>query len=268
MRRLVTTGIAGQLYNAVFHPSRFVGANVPRAQGSLVDSSTAVVRLLSVFAVNLFVYAVPITLAGFGSTLTAGGPPPAVDALAGIGGVPPADAWAFVQRFVQNSLYISLGAVLTFLAFHGSVWLTRSSTGVLPSLHTVVYSTSAYLAGVFSVVWYVATAPAVVVVDAFVLNVQKRFVYAVIDATGSGLELPSGRPEVVDLGGATAAGQLAAAALILTTGYFVYSMYLGSRLNHGTSRSTAALTVLVVGLTPAFFVLGSIAITLAGVTLL
>ncbi|WP_318569614.1 hypothetical protein [Salinigranum marinum] len=264
MRRLVTTGVVGSTYNAVVRPSRFVRADVARASGSLGATVSGSRRLLTVFVVNLVIYAVPITLAGFGSTFTATAPPSAIAAVTRVGGLSPIEAWDFAQRFVQNSLYISLGAALTFLAFHGSVWLTRSSAGVLPSLHTVVYSTSAYLAGVFSVVWFIATAPSVVVVDQFVLNVQKRFIYTLIDATGAGLELPSGRPTAVDLAGATPTGQLALATLVVTVGYFVYSMYLGSRLNHGASQTTAAITVVTVGATPAAFVLGSIALTLTG----
>jgi hypothetical protein len=265
MAQFVVDGPVRQLFDAVVRPARFVEADVADGGGSRTGRLLAAGRLLAVFAVNLFLYAVPITLAGFGSTLPVGGPPPVVAALAAAGGLAPADLWTFLQRFVQNTLFLSLGAALTFVAFHGSVRLTRSSAGVLPSLHTVVYSTSAYLAGAFSVVWYVATAPAIVVVDAFVLGVQKRFVYAIVDATGTGLELPSGRPDAVDLAGATPTGRVALAVLVVTAGYFLYSLYLGSRTNHGASRLTAATTVLTVGLAPVAFVLGSIALALAGV---
>ena len=256
MRRTLT-----QVYDAIFRPSRFVGANVNRMQGRAVQDVAAVSRLLVVFAGNLVIYAVPLTLAGFG-TAPAAAAPRSLAAVSTPLGLSPTWTWDFLRRFVQNSLYITLAAALTFAAFHGSVQFTRSSTGVVPSLHTVVYSTSAYLAGVFSVVWLLSTSASIAVADTLVLNAQKRFVYIIIDATGASLVLPSGRPTPVSLADATPADQAAPATLAVILGYFVYSLYLGSRINHGASRLTATLTVLTVGLTPVVFVLGSIALSL------
>jgi hypothetical protein len=262
MRRVLT-----QVYNALLFPSRFVGADVAWTDGSAVRDVAVVGRLLGVFGGNLVLYAVPLTLAGFG-TVAESAPPPFLATIATPLGLGAAWTWDFLQRFAQNSLYISLAAALTFVAFHGSVYLTRSSTGVVPSLHTVVYSTSAYLAAVFSVVWFLSTSASVAVADTLVLNVQKRFVYAVIDATGVSLTFASGRPAPVSLADATPTDQVALAVLALTVGYFVYSLYLGSRINHGASRLTATLTVVTVASTPLVFVLGSIARALGSLPLL
>jgi len=262
MRQILT-----QVYDAILFPSRFVGADVAWTDGSIIRDVVVASRLLGVFGGNLVLYAVPLTLAGFG-TVAASDPPPLLTAASASLGLGPAWTWNFLQRFVRNSLYISLAAALTFVAFHGSVRLTRSSTGIVPSLHTVVYSTSAYLAAVFSVVWFLSTSASVVVADTLVLNVQKRFVYAVIDATGVSLSLPSGRPAPVSLTDATPTDQVALAVLVLTVGYFVYSLYLGSRINHGASRLTATLTVMTVTSTPLVFVLGSIALALGTLPLL
>jgi hypothetical protein len=256
-----------RVFNAVFYPSRFVQANIIEQTGSRLQKLYTANRLLIVFFVNLVLYAVPLTLAGFGEVPTGSSAPTVIAAVSDLLSINAVDLWEFTRRFLQNCFYITLATGLTFVAFHASVIITLQSSGVLPTLHTVVYSTSAYLAGAFSVVWYLSTSSSIVAADALLLSVQKRFIYFFIDWMGVDLTLPSGRPQPVELDDLTVQGELAIALLLALSLYFVYSLYLGSRLNHGASRLSSALTIVTVSFMPAVFVLGSILFTLLEITI-
>ena len=53
-------------------------------------------------------------------------------------------------------------------------------------------------------------------------------------------------------------GQLVIAALVLCVLYYLYSMYLGARINHGASRFTGLLVLAAVVAAPALYVVGTI----------
>jgi len=74
MRQILT-----QVYDAILFPSRFVGADVAWTDGSIIRDVVVASRLLGVFGGNLVLYAVPLTLAGFG-TVAASDPPPLLTA--------------------------------------------------------------------------------------------------------------------------------------------------------------------------------------------
>ena len=267
MARGITSKTVGQLFNALFRPARFVGADVDALHGSIVTKANQLFGLVLVLTVNVVAYGVPLTLGGAG-TIQGGGPPALVADLAPVVGARPDVVWRFVLRLAENCVYLLVATGLTFVTFHLSTVVTLSSSGILPTLHTVVYSTSAYLAGVFSFVWYIATAKPIAVADQLVLNVQTAFIYFFIDWMGADLALPSGRPRPVDTALLTLEGKLAIAGLAVMCGYFIYSMYLGSRLNHNASRTTGLLTIGAVLSAPAVFVLGSIIAAMIGVSLL
>ncbi|MFB6124317.1 MAG: hypothetical protein ABEJ78_12775 [Haloferacaceae archaeon] len=256
-RRFVASTVTG-IYDALVRPTRFVTADHEALEGSLVGIADQLGSLGVVFLTNLLAYAIPLTLAGLGTVPTLG-TPTWVAALAAPVGLEATEAWRFALRLARNCLYLTGAMAATFVAFHGSVLLTRSSTGVLPSLHTVVYSTSAYLAGIFSFVMYLDTTPGVSTAAALVRWIQLRFVYGVLDALGSDFVLAAwSRPGATPPTGLTPDGKLLLAGLVVASGYYVYSLYLGSRVNHRTDRTTAATTVVTVLSTPVLFVLGSL----------
>lgn len=248
-------------YNALFRPSQFVRVDERSVERSVWGVTRQVAELLFVFAVNLLVYALPLTLAGLGSVPETGSGP-----LASVASNP-GPTVRFGLRFLQNTLYLSGAAVATFVAFHGGVLLTRSSNGVLPSLYTVNYSTSGYLAAIFSFVMYIDTTEQLTQAANLLLWVQLTFIYGIVDATGSDLVLANaGRPGSIPPQGLSTLGRFLIAGLIVTACYYAYSMYLGSRLNHSTSRFTAALTLLAVLSTPVAFVIASVlAVTALGI---
>jgi hypothetical protein len=265
MKRGFVARTARGVYDAVFRPSAFVGADHEALEGSLLGVGRQFAGLTVVFLTNLLAYAVPLTLAGFGA-VPQSTPPAAFAAFVAPIAPDAVAAWLFVRRFLQNGLYLTGAAVATFLAFHASVLLTRSSSGILPSMHTVIYSTSAYLAGIFTFVMYLDTRAAFSRAAELVLWVQLQFVYGVIDAMGSDLTLQNAaRPTAIPPQDVSFGGQLLVAGLAVASVYYVYSLYLGSRVNHDTSRTTAVLTVAAVLTTPVLFVVGSVfAVTTVG----
>ena len=256
----VVSRVVRSSYNAAFRPARFVRVNHEALHGSLLTKIDQLASLVGIFVTNLIMYALPLTLAGLGTVPNVQNSP-----LTQITGSP--EIAQFVLRFAQNSLYLTGAAGVTFAAFHAGVLLTKSSRGILPSLHTVTYSTSGYLAVIFTFVLYLSTAERFTRAAELVLWFQLTFVYEIIDLVGVDLVIQgAGRPSSSPPYGLSAAGQLLVAGLIIACLYYVYSIYLGSRINHGTSRTTAALTVLAVLSTPILFVIGSIvAVTTVGI---
>ncbi|RQG87062.1 hypothetical protein EA462_15630 [Natrarchaeobius halalkaliphilus] len=253
-------------FYAVFDPSKIVGERTAVYAQTRRERVRKAARLVSFYLTNLFVYAVPLTYAGFGATGTVGDPPAIVGELAVIVGSDPATTWQFLSTLIQNCSYLLLFSVLTFGMFHLAVWLTRNSSGFLQSIHTVVYSTGIYLAAIFSFTWYLSTSPAIVVAEGWLIWIQAEFIYTLIDLVGANLELPGGRPDPVDLGGITQSGALALAGLFVSVGYYLYSLYLGSRINHESNRFAALIAVAFVIVSPILFVLGSILLALSAQT--
>ncbi|WP_435335072.1 hypothetical protein [Haloarchaeobius sp. TZWWS8] len=257
MTRRITHGIVRELYNAVFNPSRFVRAQTSSYTQSRVGVVVEANRLVVVYVLNLLLYAVPLTLAGVGVQKSQ----PAPDWFAASAFAAFADPnalWQFWTALLDNCSFITVALVITFLNYHAAVALSLSSKGVLQTMHTVVYTTSAYLAAIFTLVMHLSTSPTIQVADQIVINVQKSFFYFFIDALGSGLALPSGRPTPVDMANVTLEGKLAIAGLVISLLYYLYSLYLGARLNHGTTRTTAFLVIGAVGAAPAIYVVGII----------
>jgi hypothetical protein len=253
MGKSIVLRLLRDTYDAVFRPHQFVRVSYHDLQGSLWEKFNQLALLLIVFIANLAAYAFPLTIVGSGTAPDIANTPVAlfIDSSTETG--------RFLLRFAQNSLYLTGAAGATFLAFHSGVLMTRSSQGILSSLHTVIYSTSGYLAAVFSLVVYIDSSERFAQTAAFVEWIQLKFIYAVVDATGADLVLANaGRPSATPPGGLVLQGQLLIAGLLLASMYYLYSMYLGSRINHDTSRITAALTLLAVLSIPIFFVIGSV----------
>lgn len=252
----LATRIGVGVFDAVFRPSRLVGVSPERYVGK-AGATPAASRLLAVYFVNILLYAVPLTAAGIGVRSGGTAPPWFADLVPPALGAP-RPVWRLATALAQNSASLIAGTALTFATYHATVVVTLNSRGTLRSLHTVIYSTSAYLAGIFTVVWVLSTNPAVTVAREFVIGVQKRFIYACIDVLDADIGLPGGRPGDVSLAGASQVGTLTLAVLALLAAYYLYSLYLGARINHRTSRTAAAFTVLAVAVSPAIYVFGSI----------
>ncbi|MDF9747621.1 hypothetical protein [Natrinema salsiterrestre] len=246
-------------FNALFDPADIVSGR--RNQYALTRRAKIrqAIRLSLFYFLNLFLYAVPLTYAGFGTSGTTGQPPAAVVGIASVAGTNPETTWQFLVATAQNCTFLFLASVLTFVTFHVGVFLTRNSLGVLQSMHTVVYSTGIYLAAIFSFVWYLSTSADIAVAGDWLVWVQVEFIYAIIDLAGANLVLPAGRVEPVSLAGVTLSGAFALAALATMGGYYMYSLYLGARINHDLGRVSSCLAVGFVVASPVLFVVGSIA---------
>jgi hypothetical protein len=259
--------VARGIFDALVRPREFVAAQTSAYAQSRTQTLRQTLSLVTVYIVNLVTYAGPLTIAGFGVPAEAGAPPGAVAAAGALVG-DPVTLWRFTLGFLQNSSFITALAAVTLLTYHFGVVLTRNSAGFVQSLHTVVYSTSAYLAGMFTVVWYLTTADGLASARDFVLNIQRAAIYAIIDLVGSEFGLPGGRPDGVVPDALSQTGIVLLAVLALLVCYYLYSLYLGARLNHRMTRTSGVVVVVAVGLSPALYVLGSILITLAGLPVL
>lgn len=251
------------LFDAVFRPSRFVSGRATAVSNERLFVVKRSLYLTAVYVTNLALYATPLTLTGFGVNQNATPPAWFADsAVAAVGN--PAAAWRFLTGFLQNSAFLFVATVLTLVAFHAGVVLTRSSQGILNTVYTVVYSTSAYLAGIFTVVWYLSTNEGVAAARDLVIAAQGSFIYFFIDALGSDLGLPGGRPDPVDPSALSADGTTILAVLVVMALYYLYSLYLGSRINHRADRSTGILVVTFVALSPALYVVGLVLVYSGG----
>ncbi|WP_134668709.1 hypothetical protein [Halorussus marinus] len=251
-----TVSVVSGLYDAVLRPAALVEARTVRQrQGSLLTQLGQLRRLLVVYVINLAAYAGPLTLAGFGRQNV-----PAMPAWFGgsLGGVGGPETWQLLFGFAQNSLFLLAATGLTLLSVHVSMVVTLQSNGFLRTAYAVIYSTSAYLAGIFTVVWYLSTAEGVAAARTLVVDFQKAFIYAVIDWFGAGLGLPGGRPGALELGQLSPHGQSVLAVLVVLVAYYLYSLYLGARLNHGADRIKGLLVVLAVVASPVLYISASI----------
>jgi hypothetical protein len=252
MGRSIVSRVFRGTFDSIFRPSQFVRVNYHALEGSLWSKFRQIIQLVVIFVANLSAYALPLTIAGFGTV-------PNVEQLPILASLSTSEEVRFILRFAQNSLYLTGAAGATFIAFHAGVLLTRSSQGILSSLHTVTYSTSGYLAAIFSFVVYIQTSNQLSQTADFLIWFQVAFVYRIIDMLGANLVL-EGVERVGEMPsqGLSPLGQVLIAGLLIACSYYVYSLYLGSRLNHNTSRTTATLTVLAVLSTPIFFVIASV----------
>ncbi|WP_132058141.1 hypothetical protein [Halorussus amylolyticus] len=251
-----TVNVVSGLYDAVFRPASLVEARTVRErQGSVLNQLRQFRQLVVVYVVNLAAYAGPLTVAGFGRQNVPAMPPWFEGALAGLG---TPEAWELLYAFAQNSLFLLAATALTLLSVHVSMVLTLQSSGVLRSAYAVIYSTSAYLAGIFTVVWYLSTTSGVTAARTLVVDLQKTFIYAVIDWFGADLGLPGGRPGSLEFGQLTPHGQSVLAVLAVLVAYYLYSLYLGARINHGASRTDGLLVVIAVALSPVVYIGASI----------
>lgn len=250
------------LFDALVRPARFVRAKRATYARSWRESREHIRRLVAVWTVNIVLYAVPLTLAGIGFTTTAADAPAAFASLVAPLVTSPDTAWQLLAGVVQNSVFVTVATGLVLLAFHGSVLLVGRSRGFAQSLHTVVYTTSAYLVGMFTVVMYIATAVGTEQARILVRNLQANVIYGILDLLGSDLAVPGVTPGPVSTAGLSQTGVTLLAALVVLTLYFLYSVYLGARLNHRLGHADSSVVVFVVAASPAAYVAGSAVVTL------
>jgi Na+/proline symporter len=176
--------------------------------------------------------------------------------------------WAFLLGLVENSLFLLVASFVVFVTYHLGVLLTNSTRGLLQSMHTVAYSTGVYMAVIFTVTWSleVVAAP---VARTLVRTIQLRFLYFFIDVMNAPLGRPFGPVETVDLANLTTIGQVFLAAEVVGVLYLMYSLYLGTRLNHRASRAESLIATAFVVVSPALYVIGNIllAVSNPGITL-
>ena len=256
--------VARSAFDALFRPHRFVEFQTSTYASTRGEIVRQVGSLFGVYLANLVAYAIPLTLAGIG-VQQSGHPPTGYATMAGQYGLAPTASWQLLTAFVLNSLYITVAAAVTLLTFHAGLVLARGSRGIVQSVHTVVYTSSAYLAAVFSGVWFLTTSQGVSGARELVRNLQAAFVYAIIDRLGSDLELPGGRPGEVAVESISTTGQWALALLALALGYYLVSLYFGARVNHLASKRSATLAVFAVVLSPIVYVAASVVAVIVGV---
>lgn len=256
------TRLVRGMVGAVVAPSWLVQTERPGFGGSRVDNASRLARLAVVWAVNLVAYAIPLTLSGIGLTVTADAPS-GVAVVAGPLGVPSDELWRLLVGTAQNSAFLTAATAVVFVTFHASVLAVERSRGYLQSLYTVVYATSVYLAGIFTLVLFASTSDRVTTAAGFLREFQLLFIETTL--TLFGLDLTAGRvdPSALSLRGLSSAGELILAGLLVLSLYFLYSMYLGARLNHGLDQRQSSLVVGGVLFAPVLYVLGSALFSIA-----
>lgn len=257
----VIPAIRTSTIDVLFRPSRFVRSRISTYASSLRDQATVFIQLVAIFVFNLVLYSVPITLSGIETVSLVPPAPPLITSILTTLGATSSGVWDFLYRVTINAGFLVAGSATAFFMFHVGVVFLRKSEGVLQSLHTIIYTSSIYLAGMFTVTWFASTAESILVADQVLINYQKRIIYFFIDLTNRDLGLPGGRPESVPTDQLTTLGEFVIFALLLLSIYFIYSLYLGAKINHNMTRADALLTTLIVMLSPAIYIVGSIVYT-------
>jgi hypothetical protein len=234
----------------------------PGFESSQTGNAGRLARLSLVWGINLIAYAIPLTVAGIGFT---GGTnaPSAVATVVQPLGVPANELWRLLVGTAQNSAFLTAATVIVFLTFHASVLAVERSRGYIQSLYTVVYATSVYLVGIFTFVLFASTSEQVSTAEEFLRGIQLLFVEKTLTLFGLDLTAGEPNPEMLRLNGLSPAGETLLAGLALLGLYFLYSMYLGARLNHGFDRLQSSFVVVGVLLAPVLYVLSSAAFTIA-----
>lgn len=247
---------------AFISPGTYIGEQSSMYERDLRFRAWKATRLIGLYVLGIVLYSLPLTYAGVGASATQSNPYPVVVNAATTLGWEPIELWTFLIAFAENSVFLIVGSVLVFVVMHAAVILLRTSNGPLQTVHTVVYVTGVYLAAIYSVVWTLSIVDSVEVADQIVLGVQSLFVDWVVGLTGADLELLGGTTTIPDTSAVTPMGRLLLVGLIVSVLYFVYSIYMGVRINHNGSRSTALGVVTFVVVSPALYVLGSVLFTI------
>lgn len=217
--------------------------------------------ILGFLLFNLFLYALPLTLAGFGEDELAEIQVIVVPLLAALNLDSP-DVVTFVVLLLTNSSYLISATLLTLGTFHVGVWLSGASQGWLQSLRAVAYSSGIYLAIIFSCVWYISLSPMTTTASDLLIYLQAEFIYFFIDAMGARLELPIGQPEPVDTSGLSTHGIAVLVLLCISTVYYFVVLYAGARIGHRADRLQALISTTFVMISPALYVIGIIQFTI------
>lgn len=251
--------LARGVLDAVVRPSRLVTVQSSTYSSSRIEAWAPVLRLSLLWLVNVALYAIPLTLSGIGFTSRAEAPPALVGVLGVVGDSEA--VWQFLLGVVTNSAYLTVALLLVLVSFHGAVLVARHSRGLTQSFHTVVYTTSIYLAGVFTVVMYVATTPGLERSRELLIRLQSNFIVGTLDLLGSDLTVAQARPGPLVLDGLSQDGELVLAVLVVIVLYFVYSLYLGARINHRMSRRDSLVVLIAIGLAPVVYVAASVLVS-------
>ena len=225
--------------------------------GSVTAQFRQSVTLVFVYISNLVLYAGPLTISGFGVSESATAPQAFAAVVAPF--ADPASAWALTGGFIQNSAFITVLSGLTFVTYHGALVGTFNSRGFILTLHTIVYSVSMYLAGIFTVLVFISQQARYTAAQEVMIELQVRFITVFYDLfevpTSSRLFTPS---ETVPLSSLTGPDVAVLTVLVVLVLYFVYSLYLGTRVNHAGSRFSAFVALLGVMASPTIYISGLI----------
>jgi hypothetical protein len=254
------------LFDAVFRPSRFVRAPSATGRASIRGALGRIRSLSLVFLVNVLLYATPLTLSGLGVAVETDAPGWFAPIASRTLGNPDA-AWWLLAGIAQNSAFLAALSGIVLVTYHLALVVTRSSDGFLLTLHTVVYSVSAYLAAIFTLLVFLTRAEALATARDLVVNLQIRFITVIYDA----FDVPQSN-RVFTLDAPVSIAQLSSNETLVLAGlaalvlYFAYSMYLGARLNHGAGVVSAVLSLIAVGLSPVLYVSALILFSIGGQT--
>lgn len=253
--------------DAVFRPSEFVRAKAAIYSTSRWSTAQYTTQLSVVWVLNVILYALPLTVARVGFVSRETAPTVFAELTAPIFQSPDL-IWQFMLTFGRNSVFFTVASAIVLISFHITVLIVNESRGLMQSFHTVVYTTSAYLAGIFALVMYLSTTDGLTQTGEIVRRLQANAFQTVLDIIGLGIigiefSLPvTPNPGPLVFQGISQMGTVLLAILCLLIFYFLYSVYLGARLNHRMDRVSSVIVVAGILVSPIIYIAGSAAVTI------
>lgn len=173
--------------------------------------------LTGIYLLNLVLYSLPYTVSGY---LGGGEPVPELTRPAGLA--------SLVGELVFGFVILLLVSLYVVAVFHLVLAASMNAKGLLQTYVVLVYSSGVYLAALLSA--YNWSLTRIAAGGQALVRLETDGVPSFQFSADAGL---------LDVG--------VAALVVLATGYFVYSLYLGARINHDADRIPAAAASVLSG---------------------
>jgi hypothetical protein len=223
------------LFDVIFNPRNLIDSSSRYTNQSVAERLKTFISVTIFFFLNVIIYALPLSLQGTGFV---------------------GDSFS-VRLLINNSSSLVSFGFLTYFLYHFGIWVTRRSSGLIPSYRVVMINTSIYLAIIFNLLW-------IGVFRTETLGRLFNWAFQMLFRTigyyvgvppdfDSGLEtLPPGSILL------SASERAIIVGLIIAFCYYLYVLYIGAKMVHNLTRYESAVAIGFVLTSPVIFAAASL----------